>query len=128
MVSDLRIPVIFGRADHAGPDDALLAEGGHPQAAMSFTASAADGHAPGCSCCAPRSEAARALASLVQARARGEVPFFRRVVACTATEAGRAALEAALAGDAVVASCYSTGDGVIGSAARPGRPGPAGAA
>ena len=36
----------------------------------------------GCACCAPRNAAGRALASLLQSRARGQTPFFRRVVAC----------------------------------------------
>ncbi len=58
-----------------------------------FDASAA--HAVACSCCGGRTPAATALDRLFQARVRGTVPWFRRVLAFTpgAEAAVRAAVE-----------------------------------
>jgi hypothetical protein len=103
---DARIPVIVASPDQVGADDALLCEGPNPLAQASFVPAAPIGHAPGCACCAPRNAAGRALAALLQARARGEIPFFRRVVAASLTDAGQAELTAALAADPVAASCF----------------------
>jgi hypothetical protein len=81
---DGRVLVVFGAIGDAGPDDALLIEGdaavpsGH--AVARFTASRQP-HRIGCACCAGRGEAAMALGAIFLARARGEVAFFRRVVA-----------------------------------------------
>jgi hypothetical protein len=110
---DSRIPVILAGLDEAGldqaghnqarPGDVVLREGaGGPGG---FTPEAG-GHATGCACCAQRSPAGRALAALLQARARGEVAFFARVVAVCATPGGRAEVLAALAHDPVAASCF----------------------
>ena len=104
LALDARIPVILGRPDQAGPDEALLAEGGHPGALATFTPEPAS-HGPDCSCCVSRRPAGRALAWLLQARARGQVPFFRRVVVYTTTDEGRAELHAALSADPVAAAC-----------------------
>ena len=65
---DARIPVVFAPASVSGPGDAVLTEANLP------------GHAAGCACCAPRGALSQALHRLFLARARGEVPFFRRVV------------------------------------------------
>jgi hypothetical protein len=109
---DARVPVIFGRLDQAGPGDAVLVEG---EALLRHLASAGfqveevprePGHAPGCVCCVPRCAAGRALAGLLQDRARGRVAFFTRVIAVTETPAGRAAVEAALAADPVASACF----------------------
>jgi hypothetical protein len=104
---DARVPVIFGRLEQAEPRDAVLREG---EALARDGASAAfqldTGHSPGCACCLPRSAAGRALAALLQDRARGKVAFFTRVVAVTATQAGRAAVESALAADPVASACF----------------------
>ncbi|MDE2573876.1 MAG: hypothetical protein KGL55_01045, partial [Rhodospirillales bacterium] len=57
----------------------------------------------GCACCLPRHGAAAALGALFLARARGEVPFFRRVLAVVRDAA---AVRAALAGDVVTAARF----------------------
>jgi len=95
---DARVPVVFGPAEAAAPGDAVLREG------EDFTPDS--GHAPGCACCVARTEAGRALAALLHARARDKIPFFRRVVVVLATEAGRAAVEGALANDPVASACF----------------------
>ncbi|MBS0560894.1 MAG: hypothetical protein JSR21_12635 [Proteobacteria bacterium] len=103
-VSDGRIPVRFGAAADAAPDEALLIE--RPDAAPPGAARAAAAfvlpvgfHPAGCACCPPRGPAAAALARLFVARARGEAPMFAAVVAVTRTEAGAAAVRQALADD-----------------------------
>ena len=63
-------------------------------------------HGAGCTCCAAHSPLARTLASLVVERARGEVPFFARLVAVS-DAAGRAALRASVRADPLVGSRYS---------------------
>jgi hypothetical protein len=104
MLADLRIQVVFGDLSEAGPHDAVLAEGNMAGAGASFVPGS--GHPPGCSCCVGRSEAGRALAGLLHARARGEVSYFTRVVAVVKTEAGRAELCLALASDPVASLCF----------------------
>ncbi len=106
MLSDLRIPVVFGDLADAGPQDAVLAEGDLPGAAAHFVPGS--GHAPGCACCVARGEAGRALAWLLHARARGEVPFFTRVVAVVTTDAARADIRSALASDPIASTCFKT--------------------
>jgi hypothetical protein len=112
---DARVPVIFGRLDQAGPADAVLFEGESapgPGASARFQPEASPsnpGHALGCACCVPRNPAGRALAALLQDRARGRVAFFTRVIATTETPAGRAAVEAALAADPVASACFRPG-------------------
>ncbi len=93
----MRIPVVFAPVQ-AGPGDVLLVEG------EAFTAAAA--HAPGCACCGARSQAGRALAGLLHDRARGRTAYFSRVVAVCSSEAGRLAVQAALAGDPVASACF----------------------
>jgi hypothetical protein len=109
--SDERVPVRFGSGDTAGQDEALLIEGnatvptGHAEARFRL-ASGLIGHPYGCACCTPRGPVAEALGRLFLARARGEVAFFRSVVAVVATPAGEAAVQAALAADQVSAGRF----------------------
>jgi hypothetical protein len=98
IMSDARVPVVFAPVEAAGPDDAVLREG------KDFTPESE--HAPGCACCAGRTHAGRALATLLHARARTQVAFFRRVVVVIASEEGRAAVESALANDPVASTCF----------------------
>ena len=104
---DARVPVLLDGDPAEG--DAVLAEAGcalpHGTAPAAWFEPQPDLHRPGCACCAGRSPAAMALAGLFAARARGGVPFFRRVVAVAATEAGRAELRTAL-DDPLVAGRY----------------------
>ena len=67
------------------------------------------GHPAGCACCAARQAAALALDRLFLQRARGEIPFFRRVAAVLATERGEASLRAALASDPIVSARFRLG-------------------
>jgi hypothetical protein len=97
---DARLPVIFAPAASAGSDDALLIEAGatappgHPVARLAAGRAAAPAHVAGCACCLPRGAVAAALGALFLARARGEVAFFRRVIAdVTDPSAVRAALQ-----------------------------------
>ncbi len=103
---DGRIAVVLGGA--AGEGDAVLLEGDGvlPEGAAARFTVEAGGHAIGCACCVPRSDAGRALGRLFLARARGEVAAFGRVVAVTTSEAGRAAVVAAVAGDVVAAARF----------------------
>ena len=111
MPQDARIPLILGGPDRARTGDALLAEGHHPAAAARFTPALSPGHEAGCACCGSRNAAGRALAALLQDRARGRVLFFRRVVAFTLTQAGRREVEVALESDPVASSCFRLTDG-----------------
>ena len=107
MSTDARLPVVFGDFSTAGPDDALLIEGEAPAPAGAAVARFAAGprpwHAVGCACCVPRAAAAAALGRLYLARARGEVAFFRRVVAVVHDPG---AVRAALAADALAAARF----------------------
>lgn len=91
--------MLIGGAAVAGADDAVLAE-----ADARRTVAAA--HPAGCSCCVPRSAAAAALTGLFLARARGEVPFFRRVVAAMDSGEGADAIRAALRDDPFVSARF----------------------
>ncbi|MGI3778768.1 MAG: hypothetical protein ACRYGC_15875 [Janthinobacterium lividum] len=108
-MSDGRIPVVIGGA--AGEGDAVLVEGDGalPAGAAARFTLAAGGHAIGCACCVPRSDAGRALGRLFLARARGEVAAFARVVVVAASEEGRAAVEAAVGGDVVASARFRMG-------------------
>jgi hypothetical protein len=111
MRLDARIPLVFATLADAGPTDALLVEGQGARAPGRdhFTASE-NPHPFGCTCCVPRNPAALALARLLLARGRGQGPFFRRVIAVTATPAGRATVLAAVQSDPLAASCCVLGD------------------
>lgn len=118
---DARIPLVILSDPAAlpavlteGRPAALLAEGPAQAptqgavAAESFTPAGAV-HPAACTCCAGRSPAAAALDRLFQARIRGVTPWFERVVAFPASEAGRAEIAAALSGDAVTAARFRAG-------------------
>jgi hypothetical protein len=111
---DMRIPVVFGAAPEAG--DAVLIEGNAPAppgfhvirfSLPADTGHLADtGHPNGCTCCAPRGPAAEALALAFRNRATGAAPFFHRIAVLSADAAVVAAIEAALATDAVTTARY----------------------
>jgi hypothetical protein len=104
---DTRVPVVFGSIESAGPDDALLFEGAvRPWAGAVAQFEPSTDHAAGCVCCAPRKGAGVALGWLLHARARAQVPHFRRVVVVTRSDAGRAGVEAALATDPLASVCF----------------------
>ena len=96
MHIDARVPVVFGLLADARVDDALLIDGdlAVPEGVVAVRLGAEPSHVAGCVCCVPRSAAGSALAGLFLARGRGQVAFFRRVLAITDDEAAvRAALE-----------------------------------
>jgi hypothetical protein len=108
MDIDNRIPLRFGPAATAGPQDALLLEAGAgpdaagPRAMARFSALA--GHRFGCACCGGgRAAAAVALAGLFQDRATGRVPWFTRVLAVVADPA---AVAEAVRADRVAAARF----------------------
>ena len=93
MSADPRVPVRLGPIDAADPDEALLVENdarvpdGRTVARFRL-APAQVGHPPLCPCCRPRNPVGQALRLLFLSRARGELPFFRAVLAVPATPAG----------------------------------------
>lgn len=110
LFMDARVPVRFAAANQAGPEDALLIEGDAPAPAGRVVARFAlpeqPAHPIGCACCLPRGPVAEALTKLFLARVRGEVAFFRAVVAQPASAAGEAAIRAALADDPLVSGRF----------------------
>jgi hypothetical protein len=108
-ILDARVPVGFGALAEGSPEVALLIEGAATPAPPGVAVArfeAGEGkvegvapHAAGCACCVPRHPVADALRRLFQARARGEVPFFRRVVAVCTTDRGTELVDVALALD-----------------------------
>lgn len=104
MKFDARVPVEFGVWDDLTADDAVLLEADRLPEAGPPGISFQPGPgmlAAGCACCAPRGPLATALGDLFVARAKGDLPYFRRVLAVPATEAGRATMVAALTEDPV---------------------------
>ena len=108
---DARIPVVLGKPEEAGADDALLLEGDGPAEPGKewFQADAPSAHSSGCACCLPRSSADMAFARLILARGRGTGPFFKRVIAVTSTIGGLACVKAALERDPLTSACYKAG-------------------
>jgi hypothetical protein len=108
----MRIPVLFNTTPE--PDDATLVEDGHDMPAtgyaIRFTATQ-PGHIIGCTCCTLRGPAADALGQMFAARARGQAPYFHRVIVL-ASPAGEAAIRQALAGDVVCAARFKQGEGL----------------
>ena len=111
MRIDARVPVRFGVLADAGEGDALLLPSGAlppsgwPAEVMDGKAS---GHAVGCACCQPRNAAAQALGTLFFRRARGEVGWFRRVLAVVGP--GEAAMvKAALEADLLTLARFRAG-------------------
>jgi hypothetical protein len=110
MFIDARVPVVFGGIGDAGPQDALLIEGDAPapegRVVVRLMAEATPAHVAGCVCCVPRSAAGAALAGLFLARGRGDVAFFRRVLAVTSD---RAAILAAIENDMLASGWFKAG-------------------
>jgi hypothetical protein len=109
---DARVPVVLGSLHDASPEDALLIEGpGGPNhaGAVHFDLGSSE-HGAGCTCCVPRSPVALALNALFQARAKGEVPFFRRVMALTRSSEGDMAVWAAVCSDPLTAGRFRLAD------------------
>jgi len=102
--------VVFGAIGDAGPEDALLIEGDaaapEGRVVVRLMADAKPTHAIGCVCCVPRSAAGSALAGLFLARGRGDVAFFRRVVAVTED---RAAILEAVQNDMLASGWFKPG-------------------
>ena len=97
---DARIPLRFAGAEQAGPVAAWLIQGDAPAPPRAPVVHFAlpdrlPGHPVGCACCTPRGPVAEALSRLFLARVRGEVAFFRQVIAVPADAAGRDAILAA---------------------------------
>ena len=115
MRDDVRIWVRFGTVADAGPGEALLIEGQALAAGPAVTRFVVPvrigGHAVGCSCCTPRGPVATALGGLFLARARGELPWFRSVVAVTHSAAGADAVRAALDEDVVTRARFRVDTG-----------------
>ncbi len=90
----MRVPVLAGDPALAGPDDVVQA-----------VPPGAGRHRIGCACCITRAPLAEALSKLFFARARGEIPFFARVIV-PSEPAQEASLAAALAADPVTAARF----------------------
>ena len=106
---DARVPVHLDPAAEPGADAALLVEGEAavpPGLPVARFTPAVQLHGIGCACCIPRGAVAEALGRLFLARARGEVAFFRSVIARPASEAGAAAIREALASDPLVSGRF----------------------
>ena len=93
MFVDARIPVVMGGLAEVGPEDALLS-------------GEAVQHRLGCACCVGRDGVGQALGRLFQARARGEVAWFRRVVV---VGVAATAVAQALADDPLAAAWFRAG-------------------
>lgn len=119
MTDDARILVVPATAATAGGGHgttAFVVGAGAPAAAgaaVERLAASVPGHGAACACCTPRAALVDALHRLFIRRARGEVPFFRRVVVA-ATEAE---IVAAL-GDPLVASRFRA-EGAVAAPAAP---------
>ncbi len=114
---DARIPLVIV-ADRAALDAALASDGlaavlagpGAPEPAGALAVErfeiSTGAHPQACTCCGGRGSAALALDRLFQARVRGSVGWFRRVVALAPTEAAQAELAAALRDDALTSARF----------------------
>jgi hypothetical protein len=108
MHIDARVPVVFGALSDLRPDDAVLLDGDAPapEGRVVVRLGAEPSHVAGCVCCVPRSAAGSALAGLFLARGRGDVAFFRRVLAITEDEA---AIRQALDNDILASGWFRAG-------------------
>ncbi len=95
---DMRVPLRFAEPAALTGGQVAFVEGEH------FLAT--DTHPAGCTCCAARNPAGRALAGLLQDRARGKVGFFNAVAVVARTPAGRAMVLEALRTDPVASACF----------------------
>jgi hypothetical protein len=108
MLIDARIPVLFGALADAGETDVLLYEGEKipgDRIGVSFVPGPGV-LAAGCACCAPRGPLALSIGDMFLARAKGEIAFFRRVIAVPSSAEGRAAMLAVLTEDSVCAARF----------------------
>lgn len=110
---DARIPVslvpdagALAEALAAGKPAAVM--GGEGGVASERFAAGASPHAVACACCQGRGEAAQALDRLFQARVRGTVPWFDRVLVLDEGCMG-AEIKQALAQDSLAAARYRLG-------------------
>jgi len=106
--TDSRIPVLFVSLELAGAEDAVLTDANSPAVDHYIVArlgAGSGGHAVGCNCCVWRSSAAQAMTTLYHARARGELPLFRRLIVDLPAN-GAAEVRAALAEDRFVAARF----------------------
>src|SRR4051794_22056487 len=110
LLLDARIPVRFGTLQTQVPEAAFLIEGDSPgplkAPVVRFVLAPDGGHIAGCACCLPRGPAAEALGRLFLARARGEEPSFRLVIAVPISGRGKAAIRSALEQDRFVSARY----------------------
>ena len=117
---DARIPLTFvaqaalADALAEGKPAAVLTEA--PAPARPAGAAALEGfeaggpvHAAACACCTGRPPVSLALDRLFQARVRGQCAWFARVIAATDSAEARAAIEAALEGDALTRARFRLG-------------------
>ena len=98
MFVDARIPVVMGGLAEVGPEDALLSGEAVEHRVVE--------HRLGCACCVGRDGVGQALGRLFQARARGEVAWFRRVVV---VGVAATAVAQALADDPLAAAWFRAG-------------------
>ncbi len=91
---DARIPVVFGVTP--GPKDAVLTADAGWEAA----------HPIGCTCCVARGPAAAEMDRLFQARVRGSIPWFERLVV---TPDAEAAVREALVDDVLTFARFRLG-------------------
>ncbi|MSP04361.1 MAG: hypothetical protein EXR05_03775 [Acetobacteraceae bacterium] len=111
IAPDARIAVYLVPPADARADSAWLIQGDAPAPGAGpvarFQSSASSpGHPAGCVCCLPRGPVAEALSRLFLARARGEVAYFRLVLALPHNAAGATAIRDALAQDSLLAGRF----------------------
>ena len=117
---DARIPLTFAPPEAlpaalaAGKPAAVLTAApapATPPGAAALESFEAGGplHAAACACCTGRPPVSLALDRLFQARVRGQCAWFTRVIATTDNAEARAAIEAALEGDALTRARFRLG-------------------
>ena len=115
VLIDARIPVRFvAEVPRPSPDAALVVGAGVPFSGAGWAATLilppgvlppGDSHAAACACCGGRPARATALTHLFQARARGEVGFFRVLVVCL-PDPEAVVLRDLLAADPYLSGCF----------------------
>ena len=101
---DARLPIRFGPLDSREHGEAVLTDG--PVVSMPAAAFVVQpGHVIDCTCCAPRSGAAAALAQLFHNRAIATGPAFKSVLAVMGRD-GEAAVRDAVLNDPLVSARF----------------------